>query len=667
MNKREAKRAIEKLRAELNRHNYLYYVAAEPQIPDREYDGLYQKLENLEQEHPDLVEPNSPTQRVGGEPLTGFNSVTHSMPMMSLSNTYSKDELVEFDRRIRKLLSDISFTYVVEPKIDGVAVCLRYEHGVLVVGSTRGDGRIGDDITANLRTIRSIPLRLQSDGPPAVLEVRGEAFMTKESFVELNLSRQEAGQEPFANPRNATAGSLKLLDPRLVAQRPLDVVFYGILECEGSVFASQSEVLASLRNMGLRVIPEFWNCGDIESVLATLDELEAIRRDFPFETDGGVIKVDERVLHSELGATAKSPRWSVAYKFEAERVETTVLDITVQVGRTGVLTPVAELDPVPVAGSVVKRATLHNSNEIERKDIRIGDHALIEKAGDVIPAVVEVLKDRRTGKEKKFEMPDKCPICAGPITQREGEVALRCENLQCPAQIKRWIRHFAARGAMDIEGLGDALVDQLVDKDLIKNPADLYDLHKDQIAELDRLADKSAENLIGSIASSRDRDLWRVVFALGIQHVGATSARTLEEHFDSMDSLKKANIETLESIPDIGPVVAKSIREFFAQERIEKLVDHLNEAGLAMKKVNADSPRGPLTDKLFVLTGTLGTLTRDQASEEIRRLGGRMSSSVSKRTSYVVAGENAGSKLSKAEKLGVAILREEEFLKLLRP
>ena len=666
MNNSEAKKKAETLRRELQRHDHLYYVEASPEIADRDYDRLYKQLEELEAQFPELVTPDSPTGRVGGEPASAFEHVRHQVPMMSISNTYSKGELAEFDTRIKKLLGDEESTYVLEPKIDGVAISIRYENGVLERGSTRGDGKVGDDITANLRTIHSIPLRLRlDDTPPRVLEVRGEAFMTKEGFAELNASRQESGDEPFANPRNAAAGSLKLLDPKAVDKRPLDAVFYGVGELNGISFESHVELISALREMGLRTTPKHWQCGTIEEVLTALDALEALRYSFSFEMDGGVIKVDRRALHAVLGSTAKSPRWVVAFKYEPERAESIVKEITIQVGRTGVLTPVAELEPTSVAGSVIKRATLHNMKEIERKDIRIGDRVLIEKAGEVIPAVVEVLKDERSGKERKFASPADCPVCAGPVTQREDEVALRCENLQCPAQIKRWLRHFSARGAMDIEGMGDVLVDQLVDEGMVKNPGDLYGLTGKDIAKLDRMAEKSAENVIRGIDASRGRELWRVIFALGIRHVGSRSAQVLEEHLGSMDALMSAESDKLEEIPDIGPIVAASIREFFGQERVQELVQRLKDAGLSMAMGHVDLGDGPLTGKTLVLTGTLEEMTREEAGQKIRELGGKVSSSVSGKTTYVVAGENAGSKLSKAEKLGVAILSEREFLRLL--
>ncbi len=666
MSQSDASKEIEKLRVELNRHNQLYYIDARPEVSDREYDSLYHRLEELEAAHPDLATPDSPTLRVGGAPLDQFSHVQHAVPMMSLSNTYSRDELVEFDQRVAKLVGAQGQAYILEPKVDGVAVSLRYENGILVTGSTRGDGRVGDDITANLRTIHSVPLRLQTEEPPAVLEVRGEVFMPRAGFAAINESRQENGDEPFANPRNAAAGSLKLLDSRQVAQRPLDAVFYAVGECDGVDFASHKDLLAGLSALGIRTPHRYWDCADIEEALAALDLLEGMRHEFAFEIDGAVLKVNDRSLYGALGSTAKSPRWSVAYKYEPERAETVVNDITVQVGRTGVLTPVAELEAVSVAGSVIRRATLHNESEIERKDIRIGDRVLVEKAGEVIPAVVEVLVSARSGDERVFKMPTACPECSEPTTRREGEVAVRCENLQCPAQIKRWVRHFSARGAMDIEGLGDVLVDQLVDSELINGPADLYRLEKEQVAALERMADKSAENLLSGIAASRDREFWRVLFAFGIRHVGQKSAQVLEERFESIDQVAAASQDDLEDIPDIGPIVAASIREFFASEPSLALIASLREAGLNMRRSASFKPSGgPLAGKTFVLTGALEGCTRDEAGARIRERGGKVSSSVSGKTSYVVAGSDAGSKLAKAEKLGVTVLDEAQLNELL--
>ncbi len=666
MNKQQASREIISLREQIERHNHLYYVLAAPEISDRQYDALYHRLEEIEHAHPDLVSEDSPTQRVGGQPLPGFTPVQHAVPMLSLSNTYSKDELREFDIRVSRVLGNRTFTYVVEPKIDGVAVSLVYENGLLTIGSTRGDGVTGDDITANIRTIRSIPLRLlRTKSMPALLEVRGEVFMPKTGFSAFNAVRDEAGDEPFANPRNAAAGSLKLLDSRIVAKRPLDAVFYEIARPQDIPIATQAELLERLKSFGFPTSPTYWESPAIDGVIERLDELDSLRRRFPFGTDGAVIKVNQRNLHGILGSTAKSPRWETAFKFEPERVETRLINISVQVGRTGVLTPVAELEPVSIAGSVVRRATLHNMDEIHRKDIRIGDRVIVEKAGDVIPAIVQIVADARNGKELVFSMPSECPVCGGPVIRLENQVATRCENLQCPAQIKSWLRHFAARNAMDIEGLGEVLVEQLVDNGLVKSPADLYDLDREDVAGLDRMADRSADNLIDGIRASRQREFWRLIFALGIRHVGQISAQRLEEHFENIDVLMSASVENLEKTPDVGPIVAKSIHDFLSGPPRRVLIKRLRESGVNMKRLaSSQSSAGPLCGKTFVFTGTLADLTRDEATDLIRRAGGRVSSSVSAKTSFVVAGSDPGSKLARAEKLGVPILDENGFRKL---
>ncbi len=661
----ETVKRVDALRVKINRHNHLYYVLAKPDIGDREYDALYRELEELEEKHPELKSADSPTTRVGGAPLTEFQNITYAVPMMSLSNTYSKDELRQFDKRITGILEESPFTYILEPKIDGVAISLRYEHGLLTTASTRGDGKTGDDITNNIRTIRSIPLRLTTDSPPALLEVRGEAYMTKKGFAQLNLTRQENGQDAFANPRNATAGSLKLLDSKLVAERPLDAILYAVAEHNGISFATQEELLKTLSSMGFKTAPKYWKNGDISQIIESLDELDSLRHDFDFETDGGVIKVDERALYGTLGSTAKSPRWAVAYKYEPEQAETKINSISIQVGRTGVLTPVAELEPVLLAGSTVSRATLHNADEIDRKDIRTGDSVIIEKAGEIIPAVIKVITSARSGNEQPFVMPDKCPICGSTTLKPEDEVATRCINLQCPAQIKSWIKHFAARGAMDVDGLGDSLIEQLVDRKLIKNPSDLYSLKVVDVENLERMAEKSANNLIDGIDASRKRDLWRLLLGLGIRHVGSKSAQTLEEHFADIDKLASSTVEGLEELPDIGPIVAESITEFFKNENNQNIITKLKKAEVNVSRLgDMTNIDGAFSGQTFVLTGSLSTMTRDEAAEKIRAQGGKTSSSVSKKTSYLVAGESAGSKLAKAEKLGVNILTEEEFLNL---
>jgi DNA ligase (NAD+) len=582
--------------------------------------------------------------------------------MISLANTYNKEELVEFDLRVRKRLGDTPYTYVLEPKIDGVAISLRYENGQLIRAVTRGDGTTGDEVTANIRTIRSIPLRL-SNNPPEILEVRGEIYMTRDGFIRINKERQEAGLEPFANPRNACAGSLKQLDSRIVAKRPLDAVFYGLGDCSEK-FATHQELLRSLEKYGLKIIPVHWSCPDIQAALVQLDALETLRHDFSFEIDGGVLKINQRNLYETLGSTAKSPRWAVAYKYEPEQAETLLKEITIQIGRTGVLTPVAELEPVQLAGTLVKRATLHNEDEIRRKDIRIGDRVIVEKAGEIIPAVVRVATEKRTGTEKPFDMQAACEALGIQPVRREGEVAWRIDDLHHPAMLKRWLTHFASRNGMDIEGLGDAVVEQLVDTGLVKSPADLYSLEKQQLLGLEGFKEKKAQNLIDAIEASKTRPFDRILFALGIRHVGSGSARVLAQNFPDIETLMAADVQTLEKIRDIGPIVGKSIYDFFQTAENRQLIEKLQTAGINFKQTT-QTQNNELAGLTFVLTGTMENLSRDEAGELIRARGGTVASSVSKNTSYVVAGEKAGSKLKRAEELGIEVLDEAAFLRLL--
>jgi DNA ligase (NAD+) len=662
LNSTEARKEIEKLCYEIDLNNHLYYEKAHPHISDRQYDDMVRRLEDLEKQFPELVKPDSPTHRVGGKPLKEFQNVRHTVPMISLANTYNKEELVEFDARVRKLLGTTPCSYVLEPKIDGVAISLRYEYGMLIRAVTRGDGTTGDDVTANIRTIRSIPLRLPA-APPAILEVRGEIYMTRKGFAALNEERQEAGLEPFANPRNACAGSLKQLDPRIVASRPLDALFYGLGECS-TVYETHEQMLAALTGYGLRITPQFWVCDEIAEVLEKLDVLAGMKRSFPFEMDGGVIKVNQRNLYETLGSTAKSPRWAVAYKYEPEQAETLLKEITIQIGRTGVLTPVAELEPVQLAGTVVKRATLHNEDEIKRKDIRVGDRVIVEKAGEIIPAVVRVVTEKRTGKEIPFDMQAACKALGINPVKIEGEVAWRIDDLHHPAMLKRWLTHFASRTGMDIDGLGESIVELLVDAGLVKSPADLYDLKKSQLLGLEGFKEKKAQNLIDGIEASNSRPFDRILFALGIRHVGSGSARVLAQNFPDIGKLVDANVQTLEELRDIGPVVGKSICDFFQCPENRKLVERLQAAGVNFAQT-AKSASDEFAGLTFVLTGTMESLSREEAGEQIRARGGSVSSSVSKNTSYVVAGEKAGSKLTKAEELGVKVLDEAAFLKLL--
>lgn len=661
LNSTEARKETEKLRAEIERHNRLYYVEASPEISDRDYDALLKQLEELEKQFPELASPDSPTQRVGGEPLKGFRSVRHTVPMISLANTYNKEELVEFDARVSKMLGDTAHSYVLEPKIDGVAISLRYENGSLARAVTRGDGTTGDDVTANIRTIKSIPLRL-TNNPPDVLEVRGEVYMTREGFAKLNEERQETGQEPFANPRNACAGSLKQLDPRIVAARPLDAVFYATGE-SSEEFATHEQMLSALKRYGLRITPKYWSCAEISEILQKLDTLENMRHEFPFEMDGGVIKVNQRELYEQLGSTAKSPRWAVAYKYEPEQAETLLKDITIQIGRTGVLTPVAELEPVQLAGTTVKRATLHNEDEIKRKDIRIGDRVIVEKAGEIIPAIVRVAK---RGGGEPFDMKAACEALGVQPIKREGEVAWRIDDLHHPAMLKRWLTHFASRNGMDIDGLGESIVEQLVDAGLVKSPADLYHLQKAQLLGLEGFKEKKAANLVAGIEKSKSRPFDRVLFALGIRHVGTGAARILAENFPTIGKLMAADVQTLEEIRDIGPIVGKSIVEFFQTSENRELIERLQDAGVNFKQ-SAQTGSDEFAGLTFVLTGTMESMSRDEAGELVRARGGAVSSSVSKNTDYVIAGEKAGSKLKKAKELDVKVLDEAAFLKMVRP
>ena len=677
------KERIERLRNEIRRHDRLYYVENQPEVSDRQYDELYAQLKTLEDKHPDLVAPDSPTQRVAGEPLAGFRTVRHSVPMLSMDNTYSDDELRQFDQRVNKALPDEPVSYVVETKIDGVAASLRYEQGDLVLATTRGDGVSGDDISANARTIPSVPLKLilpeqpQSQGAlfgsagasiPEVLEVRGEVFMPDEQFSRANRARQENDEAPFANPRNATAGSLKLLDPRVVAQRGLRFVGYALGEVRPALADTHYETLERLKALSVPVNPHCESADDIEQVIAICNRWEKQRRTLDYPVDGMVVKINSFDQQRRLGQTSRAPRWCIAYKFAAERAETVVKSIDVQVGKTGALTPVANLEPVPLAGTTVSRASLHNFDELARKDVRIGDAVLVEKAGEIIPQVVEVLLAKRPAAAKSFPRPGKCPQCGAPVAKDEQVVALRCANPSCPAQLVERIRHFAGRNQMDIEGLGSALVEQLVGVGMVKNFADLYRLDAEQLAGLERMAEKSAANLVAAIDASKDQPLARVLNALGIMHVGQRAAQVLADEFGAIDALRAATTEDLEAIDEIGPVMAQSIGDFFHQQRTGKLVDDLLAQGLKMIGTPA-TPRqaGPLTGKTIVVTGSVEGYSRNELHDMVTSLGGRPSSSVSKKTDLVVIGENPGSKADKAETLGLETITAAEFLKMATP
>src|SRR6266849_4916043 len=671
----QAKARHAELAEEIRRHDHAYYVDAKQIISDHEYDRLYKELIELEKQFPALIMPDSPSQRVGGQPLGKFETSQHLAPMMSLDNTYSQAEVRQFVERVQKLLPNEKLEWVVEPKVDGVAINLRYETGVFTVGATRGDGTTGDDITANLKTIRSIPLRLPpSRDLPRLMEVRGEVYFPKEAFAQLNAERASAGEELYANPRNTAAGTLKQLDPKIVAQRGLDILLYGTGQVEGgNPPQTQAELLAWLKSLGFKTPEKTWFCQSVEELFAAIDELDKVRRKFAYETDGAVIKLNSLALREKVGATSKAPRWGMAYKYAPEQAETKLKAVTVQVGRTGTLTPVAELEPVFLAGTTISRATLHNEDYIRQKDIRIGDTVTIEKAGEVIPAVVDVVLTRRMGNEIPFRFPQTCPECGSKISRTAGGAAgdegvvWRCVNPDCPAQVRGRIEHWCSRGAMDIEGGGEVLARQLVKAGLVRDVADLYELKLDEVAGLERMGEKSAQNFLDGVQESKKRDLWRLLYGLGILHVGAGVAKALGRCFATLDEVFAASVDQLTDCEDVGEVIAQSIVQWHGDEGNRKLLERLRKAGLNFKSElhQPKAAAGPFAGKTFVLTGTLPNLKREEAAAKIEAAGGRVSGSVSKKTDYVVAGEDAGSKLDKAEKLGVKILDEAEFLKLI--
>ena len=670
LTRKQAQARIAILRAEIVGHNRCYYQEASATITDQEYDFLYRELADLEAAFPEFLTPDSPTQRVGGAPLAEFTQIRHRVPMLSLDNTYSEEEVAEFYRRVQKALPGRDVPVIVEPKIDGVAVSLFYENGALQYAATRGDGIQGDDITLNARTIRLIPHRLRNDAPEK-LEVRGEVFMPRSGFDRFNAARAAAGEPLFANPRNATAGSLKQLDPAVVARRPLAFIAhsFGLLEGGATELRSQSEMFRLLTACGLKVSEKLWCENTVEGIIKAIHELDEVRHGFEYETDGAVVKVDDFAQRIRLGLTSKSPRWAMAYKYQAERAETRLLDIQIQIGRTGVLTPVAILEPVPVSGTTVARATLHNGEEIARKDVRIGDTVAIEKRGEIIPAVVLVRTDLRQGTEQPFQMPVTCPSCGAPVVQDPDGVALRCQNLACPAQVRRRLQHFASRGAMDIEGLGEAMVEQLVTHGSVQSIPDIYDLTMEPLLTLARMGEKSARNLVEGIAASKDQPLWKLLFGLGILHVGATGARTLAARFKTVDGIIAAPLEDIRRVPDIGAVVGLSVFEFFENPANRAGLERLRAAGLNFGERDpaAPAPGGPNADfvgKRWVITGTLSQ-PREEIGELILEKGGKVSGSLSNKTDYLLAGAEAGSKLEKAKKLGVKVLDEAEFRRLL--
>jgi DNA ligase (NAD+) len=674
MDKSSAASRAAHLRAELERHNQLYYQQAKPEISDQQFDALLRELQDIEQAHPQLRTPDSPTQRVGGAPLEGFTQITHRVPMMSLDNTYSEEELREFFQRVQKGLGREKILCIVEPKVDGVAVSVRYENGVLAHAATRGDGRVGDDITQNLKTIRTLPLRLPKHGPQT-FEVRGEVYMTRAVFDKLNREREEAGEPTYANPRNTTAGTLKQLDAREVAKRPLNVVFYGLGDPGDARLTTQRDIVKLLKDAGLPKGDHLWECDTADDILKAIHELDEKRRKLPYDTDGAVIKVDAFSEQRDLGATSKAPRWAIAYKYAAEQAETKLLAVDIQVGRTGALTPVARLEPVFLSGSTVGNATLHNfedlgkkrvlgSEDDERTDVRIGDYVIIEKAGEIIPAVVAVNTAKRTGHEKPVPVPTKCPVCGAKAEKDEGQVAIRCTNRNCPEQVKRRIEHFTSRGAMDIRGLGEQVVAQLVDAELATDVADLYDLNELSLAKLERQGAKSIENLLKGLADSKQQPPWRLVFGLGIIHVGVSSARSLMEYFGSVDELAKTEVADLLKVQDIGGIVAESIHEWFRDNANVKLLDRLRAAGLQFSNPKVEQASDKFAGTTWVITGTLSQ-PREEIADTIRANGGKVSGSVSGKTTYLLAGEEAGSKMEKATKLGVKVLTEAEFRKML--
>lgn len=658
-----------RLRGLIARCNYRYYVLDDPEVPDAEYDRLMAELRALENDWPELVTPDSPTQRVGAAPLSAFGQVRHDLPMLSLDNAFTAEEVEDFDRRVREQLELETVVYAAEPKLDGLAVSLRYQDGVLVRAATRGDGQVGEDITQNIRTVRSIPLRLLGEGYPPVLEARGEVFMPKSGFEALNRRARERGEKPFANPRNAAAGSLRQLDSRITAERPLDMFCYGVGAVEGGVLPPRhSQILDRLRAWGLRVNPELKVVTGGAGCLAYYQAMLARRDALPYEIDGVVYKVDRLDQQRNLGYVARAPRWAIAHKFPAQEELTRVIAIEVQVGRTGALTPVARLEPVFVGGVTVTSATLHNIDEVHRRDVRAGDTVSVRRAGDVIPEVVTVVLDRRPPGTAPFQLPDRCPVCGSQVLRPPGEAVARCVGgLFCRAQRKEAIRHFASRRAMDIEGLGDKLVEQLVDRERVRSPADLYALDAAVLVGLERMGDKSAGNLLAALARSRTVTLARFLYALGIREVGEATARLLARHFGSLEQLMAASAEQLQQVPDIGPVAAASIYAFFQEDHNRQVIDRLRQAGVHWPEEKREESGGgqPLAGKTFVLTGTLSRMSRDQAKARLQALGATVSGSVSKKTRYVVAGTDPGSKLVKARELGVAVLTEDELLALL--
>jgi len=668
MTSAEARQRIADLRAQVARHDELYYRQAKPEITDFEYDRLKRELADLETQFPQFKAADSPTTRVGDDRLEGFATYRHRQPLQSLDNTYSEADLRAFHQRLVKLFGREDLAYVVEPKIDGIAVSLTYEKGAFVRAITRGSGFEGDDITANAKTIRTLPSRLKAARGarlPDVIEIRGEIYMTLAEFERINREREEAGEVLYANPRNLTAGTIKQLDPREVARRKLEIVLYGVGFCEPAVMETQSGVHGLVRAWGLPAVEKFWTTHGIDETWKAVQELDKLRHSFAYGTDGAVVKLDSLAQQREAGSTSKAPRWAIAYKFAAERAETRLNAITVQVGRTGVLTPVAELEPVVLAGTTVSRATLHNRDEIARKDIRVGDYVFVEKAGEIIPAVVGVNTERRPKDSAPFLFPGKCPVCGTRIVQYEGEVALRCPNPDCPAQVRRRVQHFASKAGVDIEGLGEAMVDTLVEKGWVKSITDIYRLKRDDLLTLGKSVEKSTDNLLAAIEASKRVELWRFINGLGITHVGVAAAKDLALKFGSLEALAEAKRDDLLTIEGIGETMADAIITYFNEPKNRTLVSRLLTIGVAPIAPARPAGGSALAGKTFVLTGTLPTLTREAAAAKIEAAGGKVSGSVSRKTSYVLAGEETGSKLEKAKSLGVSVIDEAEFLRML--
>lgn len=673
----KAKIELIALREKINRHNYRYYILDDPEISDAEYDRLFQNLLQIENRYPELVIPESPSQRVGAPVEGGFKTVKHSIPMLSLENGFSDKEVMEFEERIKRLLTRLGrakhISYTVEPKMDGLAVELIYENGILKTASTRGDGYTGEDITSNIKTINSIPLALLPPGYdqdlPEYLEVRGEVYMEQNAFLQLNKERGKQGEPPFANPRNAAAGSVRQLDPQTTTKRPLLFFSYGTGEVSGRAFTSQIELLTTLNEWGLRVNTHYIKeCKDINEAIAHCRYLESIKHDLPYEIDGAVIKVNSIDLQKALGEKSRSPRWALAYKFEPTQATSKITKIDVQVGRTGALTPVAHLEQVEVGGVRISRATLHNQEEIVRKDIREGDTVIVQRAGDVIPEVVKAIKSKRTGKEKQFIMPDRCPVCGSELIPPGDEVVLRCSNPGCSAQVTGGIKHFVSKDAMDIDGLGDKLVDQLVIKGLIKDAADIYHLNLEDLIALDKMAEKSANNVLNAIEGSKNTTLAKFIYSLGIRHVGEHVAMVLAERFRRFDSLQESSREELLSIQEVGPEIADSILSYFSNKENISFINNLLKAGISLEEMPLEKTalrEHPFSGKSFVLTGALSTLPRSEAKKLIQEKKGKVSTSMSTKTDYLVSGKSPGSKLAKAKDLGVNILSEEEFLRML--